>query len=73
MFAQYRQNRTPIRNIIHFIHISLRYKTALTTKTVKLTVARLGAPDFGGITRRKQTADWTTPHEPLQITVFARV
>jgi len=30
----------------------------------------LGAPDFGGITRRKQTDDWTTP--PAS-TVFARV
>ena len=40
MFAQFRQNRTPIRNIIHFIHISLRYKTALSTKTVKHRWAR---------------------------------
>ena len=30
----------------------------------------LGAPDFGGITRRKQTADWTTHPAPLQIHSF---
>jgi len=30
----------------------------------------LNAPDFGGITRRKQTADWTTPPAPLQIHSF---
>ena len=33
----------------------------------------LGAPDFGGITRRKQTADWTTPPHPRKSTVFDRV
>jgi len=33
----------------------------------------LGAPDFGGITRRKQTAEWTNPPHPCKSTVFARV
>jgi len=51
--------------------ISLRYKTALTTKTVKRETS-LGAPDFGGITRRKQqTADWTvrddSPRTPANL------
>jgi len=45
MFAQNRQNSTAIGNIIRFIHISLRYKTALTTEAVKMS---LGSPDLAG-------------------------
>jgi len=33
----------------------------------------LGVPDFGRITQRKQTADWTTPSHHCKSTVFARV
>jgi len=33
----------------------------------------LGAIDFGGITRRKQTADWMTAPHHCKSTVFARV
>jgi len=70
MFAQYRQNRTPFRNSIHFIHISLRYKTALSAKTVKRCSARqilAGQHDVN-----KQLIGQLTPH-PCKSTVFARV
>ena len=36
MLAQNQQNKTPITNIIQFIHISLLYKTAFTTAITML-------------------------------------
>jgi len=64
--------KTELLSEILFILFTFHFVTKQRLALKPLNVAGR-APDFGGITRRKQTADCVlTPH-PCESTVFARV